>query len=89
MNDQQQNDAPGQNKSYEIIVNGRPRIVTEHKLTYLQAIKLAFPDDTPSEKMVFTVTYSNPHGRDGMLVEGEEVVVKDGMIFNVTKTNES
>lgn len=86
---EQHNDAPGQNKSYDIIVNGRPRTVTEHKLTYLQVVKLAFPDDTPSEKVVFTVTYSNPHGRDGMLVDGEEVVVKDRMIFNVTKTNES
>jgi hypothetical protein len=89
MSDKHQNEPSGHNKSYDIIVNGRPRTVTEHKLTYLQVVQLAFPGDTPSDKVVFTVTYSNPHGRDGMLVEGDEVMVKDGMIFNVTKTNES
>lgn len=89
MNGHQNNDAPGHNKTYNIIVNGRPRTVTEHKLSYLQVVQLAFPSETPSDKVQFTVTYSNPHGRDGMMVAGDEVVIKEGMIFNVTKTNES
>lgn len=80
---------PGQNKTYSIIVNGRPREVTEHKLTYLQVVQLAFPGEVPTATTVFTVTYSNPHGKDGSLVDGQDVVIKDGEIFNVRKTDQS
>ena len=76
-------------KVYAIIVNGRPREVTEHKLTYLQVVQLAYPSEVPTDTVVFTVTYSTPHGRDGSLVEGQDVTVKDGMIFNVAKTDKS
>ncbi|MGZ8873832.1 MAG: multiubiquitin domain-containing protein [Halobacteriota archaeon] len=88
-NNEHQDQAPGQNKSITIIVNGRPREVTDHKLTYLQVVQLAFPDEQPSAGVVYTVTFSNPHGKDGSLVDGQEEVVKDGMIFNVRKTDQS
>jgi Multiubiquitin len=81
--------APGQNKAYSIIVNGRPREVTEHKLTYFQVVQLAFPGDQLAPGKVYTVTYSNPHGKDGSLVDGQDVVIKDGVIFNVKKTDQS
>ncbi|WP_136796027.1 multiubiquitin domain-containing protein [Desulfosediminicola ganghwensis] len=77
------------NKTYSIIVNGRPREVTEHHLTYLQVVQLAYPSETPAERVVFTVTYSNQHGRDGSLVEGQKVTIKNGTIFNVNKTDRS
>jgi len=89
MNNGNSDQAPGHNKSYSIIVNGRPRTVTEHKLTYLQVVQLAFPGEQPTATIVFTVTYSNPHGKDGPLVEGKDVPIKDGMIFNVRKTDQS
>ena len=82
-------DAPGHNKTYSIIVNGRPREVGEHKLTYLQVVQLAFPGEQPSEGVVYTVTYSNLHGKDGSLVEGQDVPIKDGTVFNVAKTDKS
>lgn len=78
-----------QEKTITIVVNGRHREVTEHKLTYQQVIKLAFPDDQSDANTVYTVAYANPHGKDGTLVDGQEVVVKDGMSFNVTKTSRS
>lgn len=89
MSNSNSDQAPGQNKTYSIIVNGRQREVTEHKLTYLQVIQLAFPGEQPSDVIVFTVTFSNPHGRDGSLVEGQDVVIKDGIIFNVDRTDKS
>jgi hypothetical protein len=89
MNNNRSDQAPGQNKTYSIIVNGRPREITEHKLTYLQVVQLAYPGEQPSANIVFTVTFSNPHGKDGSMVEGQEEVVKDGMIFNVKKTDNS
>lgn len=89
MNNNNSDQAPGQNKTYSIIVNGRRREVTEHKLTYLQVVQLAYPGEQPSEGKVYTVTFSNPHGNDGSLVDGQEVVIKDGVIFNVKKTDKS
>lgn len=81
--------APGQQKTYDIIVNGRPRQVTEHKLSYAAAVQLAYPGATNDDTNLYTVSYANPHGRDGTLAEGDSVVVKDGMSFNVGKTNRS
>lgn len=89
MSNSRSDQAPGQNKTYSIIVNGRPREVTDHKLTYLQVVQLAYPGEVPSETIVFTVTFSNPHGKDGSLVEGKDVVIKDGVIFNVVRTDQS
>lgn len=82
-------DAPGQHKTYSIIVNGRPRTISEHKLTYIEAVHLAYPGEQPSDTVAFTVTYSNPHGKDGSLVDGQETPVHDGMILNVDKTDRS
>jgi len=81
--------APGHTKTYSIIVNGRPREVTDHRLSYLQVVELAYLGEVPTETIVFTVTYSNPHGHDGTLVAGQEVTIKDGTIFNVRKTDQS
>lgn len=81
--------APGQNKVYNIIVNGRPREVLEHKLIYWDAVTLAFPDATQNQDSVYTVAYANPHGKDGTLVEGQHVNIKDGVVFNVSQTNRS
>ena len=82
-------EAPAHTKTFSIIVNGRPREVSDHKLTYLQVVQLAYPSEVPTETIVFTVTFSNPHGRDGSLTEGHDVVIKDGIIFNVRKTDRS
>lgn len=89
MSNAKEAEAPHQTKTYDIIVNGRQRTVTDHKLSYLQVVQLAYPGEVPTEQIVFTVTYSHPHGRDGSLTEGQSVVVKDGMIFNVRKTDRS
>jgi hypothetical protein len=89
MSNSHSDQAPGQNKTFTIIVNGRQREVTDHKLTYQQVVKLAFPDDQPDPNIVYTVAYANPHGKDGTLAEGQDVQIKEGMVFNVTKTNRS
>lgn len=89
MSDTKEAQTPHHSKTYSIIVNGRPREVTDHKLSYLQVVQLAYPGEVPTEQIVFTVTYSHPHGRDGSMTAGDSVVVKDGMIFNVRKTDRS
>lgn len=88
--------APGQNKSFSIVVNGRPRTITQQHLTYTEVVKLAFPDAVFGENIVYTVAYSFPHGghggnggHDGSLTEGEKVPVKEGMVFNVGRSDKS
>jgi hypothetical protein len=81
--------APGQNKISVIVVNGRQREVSGQKITYSQLVQLAFPGDQASDIIEYTVAYANPHGKDGTLVSGQDVHIKEGMIFNVKKTNRS
>lgn len=84
--------APGQNKQIMIIVNGREREFFGHKITYEEAVALAYPgEQTGGDTTLYTVAYANPHGKDGTLVAGQSVVVTvhEGMVFNVTKTNRS
>ena len=82
-------DRGGHDKTHSIIVNGRPRQIREDELTYIQVVHLVYPGEQPSETISFTVTYSNPHGKDGSLVAGQKVKIHDGMIFNVHKTDRS
>lgn len=79
--------APGQNKSYDIVVNGKQRTVTENSISYEQVVRIAFPDG-PFD-ILYTVAYANPHGKDGTLAPSQDTHVKDGMSFNVVKTNRS
>ncbi len=79
--------APGHNKSYEIIVNGRQRTWNDKTISYDQVVRLAFPEG-PFDT-VYTVSYANPHGKDGTLAAGQDTHVKEGMSFNVVKTNRS
>ena len=85
----QADEAKDKDKTFTIIINGRKREFTEHKLSYQQFVKLAFPDDNPDANTVYTVAYANPHGKDGTLVDGQDVVIKNGMSFNVSKTSRS
>lgn len=82
--------APGQNKKTMIVVNGREREFTGHKISYEQVVALAYPGETPGgDTSVYTVSYANLHGKDGTLAAGQETQVHKGMVFNVTKTNRS
>lgn len=82
--DVQQN---AKDKNFTIVVNGTQEVWTDHKITYEQVVQLAFPGSPPD--VLFTVSYANPHGHDGTLAAGQDTPVKDGIIFNVVKTNRS
>ncbi|MFF0952233.1 multiubiquitin domain-containing protein [Rhizobium leguminosarum] len=76
--------------SYELIVNGREKVVHQKKQTYRDIAKLAYPD-ADFEKFQYTITYfkgEHDH-KEGDLVEGESVNVKDGMVFNVRRSDKS
>jgi hypothetical protein len=89
MSNELSNQVQGHDKVFHVVVNGRQREVAETKLSYQEVVKLAFPEDQPDPNLIYTVAYANPHGKDGTLVDGQEVHVKEGMVFNVSKTNRS
>jgi hypothetical protein len=84
----QQGSGAGHHKlPHVFIVNGRPRETFKDELTYDEVVRMAFGEPEPD--VVYTVAYANPHGHDGTLAEGQSVKVKNGMVFNVTRTNRS
>jgi Multiubiquitin len=80
------NGGSGGAKHFNIIVNGTQEVWTDNHITYEQVVQLAFPGETG---FLYTVTYSNPHGKDGSLAAGQRTTVHDGMVFTVGKTNRS
>lgn len=79
------------NKQVKIIINGREFEVEKRKITFEEIIQLGLGEYNPSENTVYTVSYSKGEDKKpkGQLVVGEKVMVKDGMIFNVSRTNKS
>lgn len=75
-------------KPTNIIVNGRPKKFDDDEISYSEVVELAFPGESNSE-IVFTVTYAGPQMPDGTLVAGQSVEIRNGVKFNVNKTNRS
>lgn len=78
-------------KTFEIIVNSRPRTVNGRTVTFEQIVQLAFPGQH-EPNVVFSMTFrhavSTPHA--GELGAGGSVdVKKKGTVFNVTRTVQS
>ena len=74
-----------------ITVNTRPFEMAKEEISFEEVAGLAFGQVPAGENVAFTVTYRRGRGNkpSGSLVEGESVKVKDGMIFNATKTDKS
>ena len=79
-------------KEITIIVNGRDKVVEKGRITYEEVVVFAFGSYDQNPNIEYTVTYSrgdNPHKPKGILEKGESVMIKKGMIFNVTRTDKS
>jgi hypothetical protein len=74
-----------------IIVNGREKLWNDKVITFEQLVILAFGSYDNNPNKVYTVTYDRgPHENpEGSMVKGDEVLVKNKMIFNVTATDKS
>lgn len=78
-------------RTFEIIVNARPRILNDKHVTFEQVVQLAFPGPH-GPNIVFSMSYRHAASRPpaGELGPGGAVEVKrKGTIFNVTKTDKS
>lgn len=78
-------------KEIRIVVNGRPKVVADPTISFIEIVRLAFEDAVSTGNTVYTVTYKKgtEHKPEGTMVEGDTVKVKSGMIFNVTATDKS
>lgn len=78
-------------KNIIIIVNGEEKEVKKEKISYEEVIILAFGSYNDSPDVAYTIMYfkGNNEKPNGFLLKGQEVNVKKGMKFNVSKTNRS
>ncbi|MCY4306606.1 MAG: multiubiquitin domain-containing protein [Aestuariivita sp.] len=74
-----------------IYVNSREKFVDPGSLSFMDLVKLAFPDATPGPNTAYTVSFYKGPGSDpeGTLVKGETTKLKKGMVFNVSETDKS
>ncbi|WP_107040013.1 multiubiquitin domain-containing protein [Brumimicrobium mesophilum] len=83
-------DAPGQNKEYQIFVNGTPEEWTGKEISFEQVVKLAFPNASFESSKGYSVVYKKAeNGKEGSLVFEDSVKVKSEMEFDVYPTNRS
>jgi hypothetical protein len=82
---------PEPDKTFKIIVNAERKEVTKKILTFHDVVELAFPNPQTGPLIVYTVTYKKAVApqHQGTLIEGGKVEIKNGTIFNVTKTDKS
>jgi hypothetical protein len=78
-------------KGIRIVVNAREETVYQHRLSYDQIVKLAYPTPPSPEVIGYVVTYYKgpEHQHQGDLTSGKSVRICNGMVFNVTPTNRS
>jgi hypothetical protein len=75
-------------KTFKIHVNGTEKTVDHDVLTFTEVVDLAFPSHDPLT--IFSVTFS--HGRDpkeGELLDGRSVTIKNNTEFDVDDTGRS
>ena len=79
------------NKGFDIIVNARTYTVDDDEVTFDEVVDLAYPEEGRGELISYTVLFYEGGGREkeGGLNEGDKVKVKDGTVFNVTRTDRS
>jgi len=76
-------------KEVTIKVNGRPRVVAKRPHSYREIAAIAYPNPD-FDNFNYTITYLHGvHGAEGDLVEGETIKVRNGMVFNVRRSDKS
>jgi len=79
-------------KTVTIYVESTPHEWPKNEdITYAQVVTLEFPDYPQHPEITYSVKYRNGQGNkpEGILTNGSSVKVKDGMIFNVSRTGQS
>lgn len=82
---------PNRAKPITIIVNGEEKLFVGREISFSEVVELAFGAEPSNPNICFTMTFKKAAGKrkQGTLVEGGDVKVKDGTVFNVTRTDKS
>lgn len=78
-------------KEVTVLFNGRAKTIAKERLSFEEVIAYSFDALPGGDGLQFTVQYTRGHNDkpNGTLLEGESVMVKQGMEFDVTPTNRS
>ena len=82
---------PDTNKGFNIIVNGTPHTVPNDDVSFDQVVDIAYPNGGRGPLITDTVDFYKGAGRppESKLTQGQSAKVKDGTVFNVTRTDRS
>lgn len=74
-----------------VIINARPYEVQAKEVSFEEVVNLAYNNAPPSGPYVtITVTYSRgENGKEGSMLPGDSVKVKNKMVFDVSATDRS
>lgn len=75
--------------TFHITVNGQAEVWHRRKISYEEAVKLAFPDGPSGGNVRYSVSWTKPDGQEGSLRPGRSIDVVDGMMFDVRNTDKS
>lgn len=76
------------NKDFKIHVNGIEKTVDHEVVTFSDVVNLAFPSHDPAT--IFSVTFSHAkEPKEGELVDGGSVTIKNNTEFDVDDTGRS
>ena len=75
--------------TFDIAVNGVAEIWHHRRMTYEDAVKLAFPNGPTGGDIRYSVSWTKPDGQEGALRPGQSVEVVEGMSFDVRNTDKS
>ena len=75
-------------KTYKITVNGQPQTVDHDVLTFEEIVLLAFP--SPDPNTIYSVSFEHAKlPKEGDLVSGQSVTIKQNTEFDVDDTGHS
>ncbi|MQW02795.1 hypothetical protein GHK45_02810 [Sinorhizobium meliloti] len=85
------NEEKGKKKVVTIIIDGTPYEVEKDDMTYVDLVTLADPEYPQHPETTYSVTYKRGQGNkpEGTLSRGGSVKIKEGMVFNVSRTGQS
>jgi len=78
-------------KQIDIIVNGTKHPVPGDEVSFDQVVDIAYPDGSRGPLITYTVNFYSSADRpdSGKLTKSQKIKVKDGTVFNVTRTDRS
>jgi len=75
-------------KTYKVAVNGTPTTVDHEVLSYDEVVRLAFPNPDPNT--IYSVSFEHAkEPKEGELLSGQSVTIKENTEFDVDDTGRS